>query len=95
MPAIIARLVMSDGPQPRSALRRRPPPRPSCRPRRSRSAKVTSKMALATATPTAMIAPMNDWMLSVVRVTNNINTTPDSTAGTAATEVNASRTDWK
>ena len=36
--------------------------------RRCRSAKVTSRIALATATPIAMIAPMNDWMLSVVPV---------------------------
>ena len=33
-----------------------------------RSAKVTSRMALAIATPMAMIAPMNDWMFSVVPV---------------------------
>ena len=33
-------------------------------------------MALATATPIAMIAPMNDCTFSVVRVTASINTTP-------------------
>ena len=50
--------------------RRRPRRSPAAPSRRARSAKVTSRMALATATPTAMIAPMNDWILSVVRVTN-------------------------
>ena len=29
---------------------------------------MTSRIALATATPTAMIAPMNDWRFSVVPV---------------------------
>ena len=59
MPAIIARLVIKIG---RSRLAAHAAaalvaPAP---PMRYRSAKVTSKMALATATPTAMIAPMKD-----------------------------------
>ena len=52
-------------------------------------------MALATATPTAMIEPMNDCKFSVEPVLNNATITPESTAGTAATAVSASRTDWK
>ena len=52
-------------------------------------------MALATATPTAMIAPMNDCTFNVVRVRSNAAATPHSTAGTADTATNASRTDWK
>jgi len=38
-------------------------------------------MALATATPTAMIAPMKLWMLSVVPVSISASTTPSSAAG--------------
>ena len=50
-------------------------------------------MALATATPMAMIPPMNDCTFSVVRVTNSISTTPMSTAGTVETTTNARRSD--
>ena len=50
-------------------------------------------MAFATATPMAMIAPMNDCTFSVVRVAASINTTPISTAGTVDTTTNASRSD--
>ena len=60
---------------------------------RACSAKVTSRMAFATATPIAMIAPMNDCTFNVVRVTANIKTTPISTAGTVETTTNASRSD--
>ena len=42
-------------------------------------------MALATATPMAMIAPMKDWMLSVVPVSQSMSTTPAMTAGAVAT----------
>ena len=58
-----------DGPQPARPPR---PRHPTHSPRRAgrRSANVTSKMALATATPIAMIAPMNDWMFSVVPVSH-------------------------
>ena len=45
------------------------------------SANVTSRIALAMATPIAMIAPMNDWMLSVVPVSQSISTTPAITRG--------------
>ena len=67
----------------------------ACPARRLRSANVSSRMALATATPTAMIAPMNDCVLSVVPVANRARATPASTAGTVATTSSASRTDWK
>ena len=62
---------------------------------RARSAKVTSRIEFATAMPIAMIAPMNDWMLSVVCVTSSISSTPQSTAGTVRTTASASRIDWK
>ena len=66
MPAIIAQAGHQDRPQP-ARPRLRPPPRGTGMPStRLRSANVTSRIALATATPIAMIAPMNDWMLSVV-----------------------------
>ena len=66
MPAIIAKLVIRIGrSRSRGALDAGLVPR-RCPPRRLRSANVTSRIAFATATPTAMIAPMNDWMLSVV-----------------------------
>jgi hypothetical protein len=42
-----------------------------------------------------MIAPMNDSMFKVVRVTHRASTTPQSTAGTDATAVRASRGAWK
>src|SRR5450759_3480331 len=63
--------------------------------RRCCSAKVTSRIALATATPMAMIAPMNDWRLTVVPVSQSINTTPATTAGVVEMTTNASFTDWK
>ena len=62
---------------------------------RARSAKVTSRIAFATATPTAMIAPMKDWMFSVVPVSQSVSTTPASTAGTVETTASARRNDWK
>ena len=62
---------------------------------RAFSAKVTSRIALATATPTAMIAPMNDWMFSVVWVMYSAKATPATTAGVVATDTNASLNDWK
>jgi hypothetical protein len=36
---------------------------------------------LATATPTAMVAPMKDWMFNVVRVSQSVSATPAITAG--------------
>ena len=59
------------------------------------SANVTSRIAFATATPIAMMAPMNDCTLTVVRVASSISTTPASTAGTVEMTTNASRSDWK
>ena len=50
---------------------------------------------MATATPIAMIAPMNDWRLSVVPVSQSATTTPATTAGVVETTTSASRTDWK
>ena len=80
MPAIMAQLVMRIGRnRPRApATAAAAGSAPSLR---LRSAKVTSRMALATATPIAMIAPMNDWMLSVVPVSQSATTTPATTAG--------------
>ena len=68
MPAIMARLVIRIGrsatgcPVTAAASAGCPPVR------RLSSANVTSRIALATATPMAMIAPMNDCRLSVVPV---------------------------
>ena len=67
----------------------------SAPPFRLNSAKVTSRIAFATATPMAMIAPMNDCTFNVVPVTSSISRTPHKTAGTVATTVSARRTDWK
>ena len=63
--------------------------------RRRLSANVTSRIALAIATPTAMIAPMNDWMFSVVPVRKSITTTPAIAAGAVETVTSDSRHDWK
>jgi hypothetical protein len=94
MPAIIEKLVMRIG---RSRLR--PPSTAAISASllwiRLRSANVTSRIAFATATPTAMIAPMADWMLSVVPVKYSVSTTPAITAGTVETTANASRNDSK
>ena len=76
--------------RPRSAASR--VGRPS---RRSCSAKVTSRIELATAMPIAMMAPMNDCTLSVVPVASSISTTPHSTAGIVSITASARRTDWK
>ena len=69
MPAIMAQVVIRIGrsrlPAPSTAAAVADWPR---RAGRRLSANVTSRMALAIATPTAMIAPMNDWMFNVVRV---------------------------
>ena len=56
---------------------------------------MTSRIAFATATPIAMIAPMNDCTLIVVPVAASMSTTPARTAGTVETTTNASRSDWK
>ncbi len=62
---------------------------------RWRLPKLTSMIAFETATPTAMIAPMNDSMFRVVLVTQSASTTPQRTAGTDATAVSARRGAWK
>ena len=92
MPAIMAQLVIKIG-----RSRARPastPASPAAAPSvRCRSANVTSRIALATATPMAMIAPMNDWMLSVVRVASSISATPATTAGIVVSTMSACRSD--
>jgi hypothetical protein len=92
MPAIMARLVIKTG---RNRLRApstaaSPAPAPV---NRLRSAKVTSRMALATATPTAMMLPIADWILSVLPVSQSITTIPASTAGRVDNTARESRTD--
>ena len=52
-------------------------------------------MALATATPSAMIAPRKDWMLIDVPVTTSASSTPQSTAGRVEITTSARPTDWK
>ena len=42
-----------------------------------------------------MIAPMNDWRLMVVPVSQRATTTPATTAGVVDTTTSARRTDWK
>ena len=95
MPAIMAQPVMMMGRSlPLAAVTAaRSAGMPSSR--RWRSAKLTSMIAFDTATPTAMIAPMNDSMFSVDRVSASATTTPQSTAGTEATAATANRDSWK
>ena len=45
--------------------------------------------------PTAMIAPIKDWMLSVVRVNSSMRTTPQRTPGIVESMASGSRRDWK
>src|SRR5437667_9394082 len=63
--------------------------------RRYSSAKMTSKIALATATPMAMMAPMKDWIFKVVLVSRRAKITPQITAGTVERTTRANRMDWK
>ena len=94
MPAIMAALVIRTGRMRRAPRRWRSAAEiPPCR--RDCSANVTSRIAFATATPIAMMAPMNDWTFSVVPVSQRTTTTPASTAGTVETTTKASRSDWK
>ncbi len=94
MPAIIARLVMRIG-RSRLAAPSTAAAFASAPARRARSAKVTSRIAFAIATPTAMIAPMNDWMFSVVPVSRSATTVPAITAGVVDVTISASLNDWK
>jgi hypothetical protein len=64
MPATIARLVIRIG-RTRPLAPSTPASSAGTPPARALSAKVTRRMAFAVATPTAMIAPMNDCKLSV------------------------------
>jgi uncharacterized membrane protein YraQ (UPF0718 family) len=92
MPAIIAALVIRTG---RILDRAASTPAASAEAplRRVCSAKVTSRIALATATPIAMMAPMNDCTLSVVPVTSKAVATPARTAGTVEMTTRARRSD--
>ena len=62
----------------------------SCRSR----ANVTSRMELADATPTAMIAPISEGTLSVVPVMNSIVRIPQNVAGSARITTNGSPKFW-
>jgi hypothetical protein len=94
MPAIIAALVIRTGRmRARAASIAACNAVPACG--RKCSANVTSRIAFATATPVAMMAPMNDSTFNVVRVKASIKTTPINTAGTVDTTTKASRNDWK
>ena len=92
IPAIIAQPVIRIGrrrlaaPETAASGTRAPPIR-------SRSAKVTSRIALATATPIAMIAPMSNSMFNVVRVIQSATATPEITAGIVRTIASESRKD--
>ena len=90
MPAIIAKLVIRMGRRrevaPVSAAAESPLIR-------ARSAKVTRRMAFATATPTAMMVPMKLWRFSVVPVSQSVSATPASTAGTVEMTTSERRTD--
>ena len=57
------------------------------------SANVIRRIEFATEMPTAMMAPINDWMLSVVPVSNSINITPARTPGTTDSTARGRRTD--
>jgi hypothetical protein len=56
---------------------------------------VASRIALATATPMAMIAPMKDCTFNVLPVTNKLNATPAITAGIVPITMSATVNDWK
>jgi hypothetical protein len=57
------------------------------------SANVTSRIAFAADTPIAMIAPINDCMLSVVPVIHRAMATPVMTAGIVERITSDTRTD--
>lgn len=52
-----------------------------CPSNRLRSANDSNRIEFAIAIPIAMIAPMNDWTFSVVRVISSMSSTPHNTAG--------------
>ena len=58
-------------------------------------AKDTTRMLLAVATPTDMMAPIRAGTLSVVHVKNSMSTIPASAAGSALTMMKGSSQDWK
>jgi hypothetical protein len=92
IPAIIARLVISTG-RKRSAAADRAAETASAPFRRFCSAKVTSRIAFATATPMAIIVPMKLSRFSVVPVSKSIRMAPTSTAGALEMTIRARRKD--
>ncbi len=94
MPLIMARLVIRIG-RSRSPAASRAASKEGCPARRLRSAKVTSRMALARATPTTMIMPMKLCRFRLVPVTSSRIREPASPAGAADRATRLSRTDWK
>jgi len=94
MPAIMANVVIRIGRRrlvaPRIAARSAAAPST-----RYCSAKVASKIAFATATPIAMIAPMNDCTFNVLLVRNRLSATPAMTAGIVPITISATFNDWK
>ncbi len=94
MPTIIAAAVMTTG-------RRRVAAASSAassadRPASMRSlAKATTRMPLAVATPTLMMAPMKAGTLMVLPAANSIQITPVSATGSALLMMNGSSQLWK
>ena len=58
-------------------------------------AKLTTRMLLAVATPTLIMAPISAGTLKVVCVTNRNITIPAMAAGSAVMMMNGSSQDWK
>ena len=58
-------------------------------------ANVTTRIELAVATPTLMMAPISDGMLSVVWDTNSATMMPMSAPGSAVMMMKGSLQDWK
>ena len=92
MPATIAQLVIRIG-RSRLAAPVTAASGTAAPPTLLRSANVTSRMAFATATPIAMIAPMSDSMFSVVPVIRSATATPAITAGIVSMTASESRND--
>src|SRR6185437_11688018 len=92
IPAIIATLVIRIGLSRWPAASRCTEAAPE---RRSSSAFVIKSTELAMATPTAMIAPIYDWMFKVLPVIKSRKSDPAITAGITDKVANATRKDWK
>ncbi|MNV99667.1 hypothetical protein D3C71_1950590 [compost metagenome] len=61
----------------------------------SSRARLTTRMLLAVAMPTHMMAPVNAGTLTVVRVAKSIHAMPDRATGKAPTMAAGSSHDWK